>query len=115
MPTFVPPARDSSVWSNGNRQLWLQVGNIPSGMTIYKDGDGWHIVNDYYDESILDESLRFYRGGREYELTLSEYLDVTTWLGTLGYSYPSAESIFEGFYPGLESYPGPESYLGEAT
>lgn len=92
---------------DGDSPLWRYYGTVLRGTTIYKDGSGWHTLPDYYEEDVLFEptTLKYYLGGREYDITLAEYIELllaglAPYIPGLG-TYPSSVT-----YPGATTFPG---------
>lgn len=100
---FTPPTRDYKAWSDGDHPLWRHYGGIPAGITIYKVDGVWHNAPDGYDPIILDDAELFYLGGREYDLTYEEYLEllIAGFIPDALTSYPS-----DSTYPGILMFPG---------
>lgn len=92
---FTPPSVPELAWDQES-PLFRHYGTLPVGRTIYKDGDGWHTLDEGYEEEVLDGADFVFRGGREYLVTVDQYYELY-----LGGFIPNAQI---GFYPG--AYPG---------
>lgn len=128
---YSPPTEPKLAWDQTSR-LYRHYGTLPVGVTIYKDGDGWHEVTDYFDERILEGALVVYRGGREYQLTEAEFLEVI--LAGFGSfllmypgqcpgdnvfptdgTYPGTGNVSEALLPGDDVFPGDDVYPGDGS
>lgn len=104
---FTPPSFPELAWDQSS-PLFRHFGTLPVSHTIFKDSLGvWHTLDEGYEESAsssgpgaLVDAVVVYRGGRVYNVTAQEYVDLYA-----GGFIPNAQI---GFYPG--AYPGPITF-----
>lgn len=111
MVAYETPSVDSTEWSNGDHPLWKYLGALPRGITIYKDGGVWYVLDEGYEErneSFNLHNFLHFLGGREYDIDQALFDElVNAGFGPPGVPPPPGQGLF---YPGPQAHPSATLY-----